>query len=120
MTKLNVLPCLDSDAMADDPMYLHHSYQESTDSTDWAILSPGVPVFRHDSGQPLSKPMLVDFITSAAPYAYNLDQPLSQQLLRSRIHRVLSIARFYGYVRLVFGARGCAAFGNAGDWKSVI
>ena len=33
-------------------------------------------------------------------------------LLQQRIHRVLAIARAYGYPALVLGAWGCGAFGN--------
>jgi len=51
-------------------------------------------------------------VTSAAPVAYRIGQPRAADLLRKRIHRVLSIARAYEYDTLVLGAWGCGAFGN--------
>jgi uncharacterized protein (TIGR02452 family) len=98
--------------LVDDPMYTHHRHRPLPDSTDWAILSPDVPVFRSDEGDPLDEPWLLSFITSAAPYAPSVGQPESQNLLARRIHRVLAIASAYGYETLVLGAWGCGAFGN--------
>ncbi len=82
------------------------------DSTDWAIYSPDVPVFRTDAGRVLDKPWLLSFVTCAAPYAPAVGQPMSRELLRARIRRVLEIGRAYGYETLVLGAWGCGAFGN--------
>ncbi|RMF58961.1 MAG: TIGR02452 family protein, partial [Calditrichaeota bacterium] len=95
-----------------DPMYEAHRKRPQPDSTDWAILSPDVPVFRTDDGTPLEEPWLLSFITCAAPYAPTVGQPRSGDLLQRRIHRVLAIARAYGYAALVLGAWGCGAFGN--------
>jgi len=95
-----------------DPMYLYHSYRSQPDSSDWAILSANVPFICNDVQQPFASPKLIDVITSAAPYAPTVGQPRSKKLLRSRIHRVLSIARSFGYRSLVLGAWGCGAFGN--------
>lgn len=95
-----------------DPMYLAHRERELPDSSDWVILSPRVPVFRGDDGAPLSEPWLLDVITCAAPYAPIVGEKLSAALLSRRIHRVLEIARAYGYGALVLGAWGCGAFGN--------
>jgi hypothetical protein len=36
--------------LAGDPMYGAHARRALPDSTDWAIISPGVPVFRTDDG----------------------------------------------------------------------
>ena len=95
-----------------DPMYAAHAERPLPDSTDWAILSRGVPVFRRDDGSALAKPVLVDFITCAAPYAPGVGQPESGDLLRRRISRVLQIAFVFGHSALVLGAWGCGAFGN--------
>lgn len=95
-----------------DLMYEAHSQRTEPDSTDWAIYSPDVPVFRTDDGSELEHPWLLSFITCAAPYAPNIGQPESGDLLQNRIHRVLSIARANGYTALVLGAWGCGAFGN--------
>lgn len=98
--------------LVDDPMYDAHSRRPLPDSTDWAIYSPGVPVFRRDDGTALDEPWLLSFLTCAAPYAPHVGQPDSGDLLRKRIQRVLAIARAYGYSSLVLGAWGCGAFKN--------
>src|SRR5262245_16195868 len=41
--------------LVDDPMYEEHRRRPEPDSTDWAIYSPDVPVFRTDEGTELSK-----------------------------------------------------------------
>ncbi len=93
-----------------DPMYKEHRKRPLPDSTDWAIYSPDVPVFRMDDGAELPQPWLLSFITCAAPYAPVVGQPQAGDLLQKRIHRVLAIARSYGHAALVLGAWGCGAF----------
>lgn len=95
-----------------DPMYEEHRKRPLPDSTDWAIYSPDVPVFRRDDGTELQYPWLLSFITCAAPYAPVIGQPQAGDLLQKRIHRVLAIARSYGHSVLVLGAWGCGAFAN--------
>ena len=95
-----------------DPMYSSHKKRRQPDSSDWTILSPDVPVFRTDDGTALAEPWLLSFITCAAPVAAHIGLERSSALLHTRIHRVLAIARAYGYVDLVLGAWGCGAFGN--------
>jgi uncharacterized protein (TIGR02452 family) len=69
-------------------------------------------VFRNDPGEPLPSPWLLDVITCPAPYAPTIGQAEASILLRDRIHRVLAVARAFGYESLVLGAWGCGAFGN--------
>ncbi|AUB80858.1 TIGR02452 family protein [Candidatus Thiodictyon syntrophicum] len=95
-----------------DPMYAAHAARTRPDSTDWAILSPEVPVFRTDDGTALPTPWMLSVLTCAAPYAPGIGQPLAGDLLAVRIRRVLAIARAYDYSVLVLGAWGCGAFGN--------
>lgn len=108
-----------------DPMYAAHRQRPLPDATDWAILSPRVPVFRSDDGRELDEPWLLDFISCAAPYAPALGVQAAGELLGRKIHRVLAIARAYGYRDLVLGAWGCGAFGNdpwrtARDFRSAL
>lgn len=108
-----------------DPMYDAHRERELADSSAWAIVSRDVPVFRTDAGTALDAPWTLSFITCAAPYAPDVGQPESGDLLRERIHRVLEIARAYGFTSLVLGAWGCGAFGNdpfrtAADFRSAL
>ena len=98
--------------LIDDPMYQEHRKRPLPDSTDWAIYSPDVPVFRMDDRTELQHPWLLSFITCAAPYAPVIGQPQAGELLQKRMHRVLAIARSYGHAALVLGAWGCGAFVN--------
>lgn len=100
------------ETLAGDLMYKAHRKRRKPDSTDWAIYSPDVPVFRTDDGTALEEPWLLSFITCAAPYAPAIGRRRSGALLKRRIRRVLHIARAYGYPALVLGAWGCGAFGN--------
>ena len=100
------------EALRDDPMYAAHAKRPLPDSTDWAILTPNVPVFRNDEGAALAQPWLLNVLTCAAPYAPKVGREQSATLLRQRILRVLAIARAYRYSALVLGAWGCGAFGN--------
>jgi uncharacterized protein (TIGR02452 family) len=98
--------------LVDDPMYAEHRERSEPDSTDWAIYSPDVPVFRADIGTALPSPWVLSFLTCAAPYAPDVGQPRSGDLLQKRIHRVLAIARAFDHSALVLGAWGCGAFEN--------
>ena len=95
-----------------DPMYEDHLKRPRPDSTEWVIYSPDVPVFRNDDGTTHAEPWLLSFITCAAPVADEIGQPEAGDLLQKRIHRVLAVARAYGYDTLVLGAWGCGAFSN--------
>ena len=95
-----------------DPLYAAHLQRPLPDSSAWAILSPGVPVFRRDDGTTEAAPWLMDVITCAAPVAPRVGAQEAAQLLGDRIGRVLAIADAYGYTSLVLGAWGCGAFGN--------
>jgi len=95
-----------------DPMYDAHRQRPEPDSTDWAILSFDVPIFRTDNGELLQSPWALSFLTCAAPYAPNVGQPRSGELLQRRIIRVLEIATAYGFRDLILGAWGCGAYGN--------
>jgi uncharacterized protein (TIGR02452 family) len=106
-------------------MYEAHRKRPRPDSTDWAIYSSDVPVFRRDDGTELDQPWLLSFITCAAPYAPKIGQPEAGNLLQKRIHRVLAIEQAVGYSTLVLGAWGCGAFGNdprrtAVDFRSAL
>ena len=95
-----------------DPMYDFHRDNDPAASSDWAILSPDVPVFRDDAGMEFDKPWPLSFLTCAAPYAPAIGRTDSARMLRQRIHRVLAIARAYNYQSLVLGAWGCGVFAN--------
>ncbi len=98
--------------LSGDRMYEFHRENDPAASSDWAILSPDVPVFRNDAGMETDKPWPLSFLTCAAPYAPAIGRTESAKLLRKRIHRALAIARAYEYESLVLGAWGCGVFGN--------
>ena len=98
--------------LIDNQMYEEHRQRPRSDSTDWAIYSPDVPVFRTGDGTELERPWLLSLLTCAAPYAPSIGQPEAGNLLQKRIHRVLEIAQAYGYAAPVLGAWGCGAFAN--------
>ncbi|XZE21502.1 TIGR02452 family protein [Pirellulaceae bacterium SH449] len=111
--------------LVSDPMYLHHAYLDESGSTDWAIVSPMVPFFCTDAADTFDKPVLIDIITAAAPYAPSVGQPRSRELLQARIYRILQIAAGLNYHSLVLGAWGCGAFMNdsrltAEDFKAAL
>jgi uncharacterized protein (TIGR02452 family) len=100
-----------------DAMYAAHGQRPLPDSSDWAILSPLVPVFRTDDGESLPEPWVLDFVTCAAPSAPRVGVEASAALLTVRIGRLLAIARAYDCDTLVLGAWGCGAFGN-NTWRT--
>lgn len=90
------------------------------------IFSPGVPVFRDDTGALLEQPYMVDFLTAAAPNAGTMKRNVRKsgrkgadasaagptEVLRERIPRVLDVFARNGVVDLVLGAWGCGVFEN--------
>ncbi|MSU31556.1 MAG: TIGR02452 family protein [Pedosphaera sp.] len=95
-----------------DPFYEYHRRQVAMESSDWVILSPKVPLFRGGNGALLRKPVLLDFVTCAAPFAPVVGLEKSAVLMRSRIGRVLAVAHAFEYLDIVLGAWGCGAFRN--------
>lgn len=87
-------------------MYEAHRRRPRPDSTDWAILSPAVPVFRTDDGSSLPEPWPSAVITCATPYAPALERPFAGAF----DHAVFAIAdtapdrSFRGPVQDVFAA----------------
>ena len=94
-----------------DPMYAYHERTDSLTASDWAILSPDVPVFRLDDGTLLDETWNLSILTCAAPQAKRMTYT-DPALMQNRIERVLAIAQTYRYRTLVLGAWGCGAFGN--------
>jgi uncharacterized protein (TIGR02452 family) len=105
---------------------------ESCLYTHHIIYSPGVPVFRDDSGALLERFYACAFITSPAVNAGvvrqrsrdNAEEEIASTM-RGRMHRVLSIARLHKHSALVLGAFGCGVFKNspedvAGWWKELL
>jgi len=102
--------CLEGNAM-----YEYHREKGDPAASDYVLYSPGVPVFRDDSGNLLNQPYTVAMITSPAvnrTYAYHLSDEDIEKLMWSRILKVLSIGLHHGHDGIVLGAWGCGAFNN--------
>jgi len=99
-------------------MYPFHSARRDPMYTDWAIYSPGVPIFRDDEGQLLEEPWSCTFFTCPAPNAKVVlardpaRVPAVRAAMTARIDRALAIAALHAHDTLVLGAWGCGVFGN--------
>ena len=86
--------------------------------SDYMIYSPGCPVFKKDDGTLLSTSYIVDFITSPAPNAGEIEkqQPEDKgkinEVLYIRGAKLLSLAAYHECDALVLGAWGCGVFRN--------
>ncbi|GAA1545598.1 TIGR02452 family protein [Actinomadura kijaniata] len=96
--------------------YDFHRAQGDLLYSDHMIYSPGVPVFRDDSGALLEEPYRVAFLTSPAPNRGAIRRPEQAarvpEVLRERARRLLAVAVARGHRRLVLGAWGCGVFRN--------
>ena len=98
--------------------YAHHRAHGDALASDWAVVSPDVPVFRAEEGALLAAPYPCTFLTCAAPRRANLPDDRAQEIeaaFRLRVLRVLSIAAAHPRDVWVFGAWGCGAFGNSAE-----
>lgn len=86
--------------------------------SDYMIYSPGCPVFKKDDGTLLSTAYVVDFITSPAPNAGEIekkqpeDKDKINEVLYIRGAKLLSLAAYHQCDALVLGAWGCGVFRN--------
>jgi len=98
--------------------YDFHRSNRSLLYSDRMIYSPGCPVFKKDDGTLLSTSYIVDFITSPAPNAGEIEKKQSQdkgkisEVLYVRGAKLLSLAAYHQCDALVLGAWGCGVFRN--------
>lgn len=103
--------------IVNDAMYRQHASTRGGFYTNYAIYSPGVPVFRDDDDL-LSEPYRCAFVTSPAVNAGtflgndNGKQPEVTREMRVRIRKVLDIMAGHGHDAVVLGAWGCGVFRN--------
>ena len=101
-----------------DDMYRRHAPTRGGFYTNSAVYSPGVPVFRDDSGELLAEPYRVAFVTSPAVNAgtYLKDgggrQGEVTREMRERVRTVLNVMAGHGHDSAVLGAWGCGVFRN--------
>lgn len=99
-------------------MYDYNRKNKTGFYSDYMIFSPKVPVFRHDNGYLLDKPYLLSIITSPAVNAGIVREREKdkfnqiENVMYSRILKILAIAKAQKQEALVLGAFGCGVFGN--------
>jgi uncharacterized protein (TIGR02452 family) len=99
-------------------MYAHHAPLRGGMYTDYAIYSPGVPVFKDDDGEPLDEPYLCGFITAPAVNAgvlHDDERGRVRDEMGGRVRKVLAVAAGHGHDAAVLGAWGCGVFKNDPD-----
>ena len=119
-----LLPCLE--AMA-EPFYMKHRRQYSSHEMDFMgnddlIYTPDVVVFKTDERtDPVYPRMMereawyrVNVITCAAPQLFgSATRPDNyEEIIRSRIKKILDVAEKEGNEAIILGAWGCGAFKN--------
>lgn len=98
--------------------YDYHRANRSLLYSDRMIYSPGCPVFKKDDGTLLSTSYIVDFITSPAPNAGEIEkqQPEDKDKITEVVYvrgaKLLSLAAYHQCDALVLGAWGCGVFRN--------
>jgi uncharacterized protein (TIGR02452 family) len=98
--------------------YKTHRGMKSCFYTDNMIYSPNVPVFRKDKGELLSKPVICNFITSAAVNAGVVKQQEPERVheifgaMDVRMDKMFALALHQGNETLILGAWGCGVFKN--------
>jgi uncharacterized protein (TIGR02452 family) len=99
-------------------MYEHNRRLTTCLYSDLMIYSPGVPVFRQDSGHLLENPFCAGFITAPAVNAgaVRRNERAKTHLIRSvmetRLLKVLWLAAEHEHSALILGAWGCGVFDN--------
>jgi uncharacterized protein (TIGR02452 family) len=81
-------------------------------ASDWAVLSPSVPVMRDDNGCLLEKPWLCSFLSVSPPAVKHLTKSEAARITFQRIARMVAIASACEFDTLVLGAWGCGSAGN--------
>lgn len=100
-----------------DPMYRVHAPTRGGFYTNYAVYSPGVPVFRDDDGELLGEPYRTAFVTSPAVNAGTYLKDGGKQAdvtreMRERVRKVLHVMAGHGHDAAVLGAWGCGVFRN--------
>ncbi|MBR3082295.1 MAG: TIGR02452 family protein, partial [Clostridiales bacterium] len=84
--------------------------------TNAVIITPRVEIIRDDDNNLLEESVVVAVMTCAAPNIRDgiadMTQQQYEEMVYSRIMRMLLVAASRGYNNLVLGAWGCGAFGN--------
>ena len=117
----NLYPSLKSRAA--EPFYKLHREKYDDEfkngafsATDTLIYSPGVTVFRDETGRYVKRHFRTDIITCAAPMflygVYGVDVEELYGIFCRRIKNIFEAALDNGAVNIVLGAFGCGAFNN--------
>jgi uncharacterized protein (TIGR02452 family) len=96
-------------------MYDFANRHQSALGSDYISYSPKVPYFREDDGNLAAVPLVVSFITCAAP---NLSRCTDQErqrardVMKSRMRKIILVAIEHKDEALLLGAFGCGVFEN--------
>lgn len=107
-------PCL----LTASEYYQSNRKMKSCIYTDYMIYSPGVPIFKLESGENMDHLKTTAVITAPAVNtgvvaSRQPDQvPMIAAIMKRRIEKVLAIALEHGHDTLVLGAWGCGVFRN--------
>lgn len=99
--------------LRDQPMYAYNREHRNPFSSDYALYSPRVPVFRSDDGDLLETPYPMSIITCPAVNAHHFTPEQYQrvpEVMGPRIDKVLTIGAAHNHDAIVLGAWGCGAF----------
>lgn len=96
--------------------------------TDAAIVSPSVPLFRHENGELLHSPRELCVVTCPAPNLGAVDdnaEAAAATAMRRRMVRVLHLFAVAGCETVVLGAWGCGVFKHdptkiAAQWQQLL
>ena len=97
--------------------FYNYNWKQMTNlGTNAVIITPRVEIIRDDDNNLLEESVVVAVMTCAAPNIRDGIADMTQQqyedMVYSRIMRMLLVAASRGYNNLVLGAWGCGAFGN--------
>ncbi|AAK80500.1 uncharacterized protein (TIGR02452 family) [Clostridium acetobutylicum] len=110
----SIYPCL---IKYKEEFYEFHKEQKNPLYSDKMIYSKDVPIFRDDSGDFLSEPILCSFITSPAVNARvarerGINESEIREAMNIRIKKIIKLTLSKNPKAIVLGAFGCGVFGN--------
>ncbi len=96
--------------------YRYNASLHTMMASDAMMITPKVEIIKDEKGETLPESVVVSVMTCAAPMIRDglvgLPEEEYRDLFYNRIVRILKVAAYLGYRKLVLGAFGCGAFRN--------